>query len=961
MGEEVAATKAGTMDGESLAIALDAAAVGTWDWDLASGELIFSNTLEVMFGLEPGTFGQTFDSFNALVHPDDQHRVADAIERARSEGIPYEIEYVICPPGRDHRWVAAKGQVMRDARDEPVRMIGVVWEITQRKEAETVRREEYLRVLVEHGTDIVSIIDVNGVRRYMSPVIKHVLGYEPEDVVGDTAGNLVHPDDAERQRLWIAAVHQDPSRILREEIRVRHKDGSWRHLEMTASNRLDDPMVQGIVLTSRDVTERIEADAALAAERDLLQTIIDSLPDPVYFKDTASRFIRLNQAAARSLGRETVDEVLGKTDLDFFPPEVAARFRAGEQHLFETGEPLLKQLEAQSLSATEQRWLRTSKIPLLDDDGKVTGLVGSGRDVTEHRRTEDTLRQERTFLSEVLENAAEGIVACDANANLTLFNRAAREFHGLMEASIPPERWAEHYSLYQADGQRLLAPEDVPLLRALRGETVHDVEFMIVPEDGTPRTVLTSGGQLLDDDGNTAGAVAVMHDITEQKALQEQLIHNALHDPLTGLPNRTFLRDRLIHSLSSRRREAEMVAVLCIDLDHFKVINDSLGHARGDSVLVAIAQRLLGQLRTGDTLSRFGGDEFVVLIDGVADTAEAHATALRLQSVLQESLSVEGQTVFVGGSIGIATSRVDHHTGDDLIREADLAMYQAKSAGRGGIAFYDSAMGDRAHERTALELDFRQALDRDELRLYYQPEVDLQRGEILGVEALVRWEHPIRGLVPPADFVPFVEETAFVAPLGEWVLRQACEQIRAWRKTEIGARIKTVNINISARNFQQPHFPQWLARLLAEMEIPPDSLGLEITEGALIEDSYTAWKNLQELKRLGIGVALDDFGTGYSSLSYLSKLPVDMLKIDRTFVSRIDRDYGKRAIVKAISDLGVAFGIVVMAEGIEREEEVAVLRQLGVERGQGYYFGEPAPAADLATWLRAGRPPRAEH
>lgn len=391
------------------------------------------------------------------------------------------------------------------------------------------------------------------------------------------------------------------------------------------------------------------------------------------------------------------------------------------------------------------------------------------------------------------------------------------------------------------------------------------------------------------------------------------------------------------------------------------MINDSLGHARGDAVLVAIAQRPLDQLRTGDTLSRFGGDEFVVLIDGVADTSEAHATALRLQSVLQESLSVEGQTVFVGGSIGIATSRIDHHSGDDLIREADLAMYQAKSAGRGGVALYDSAMGDRAHERIALELDFRHALDRDELRLYYQPEVDLQRGEILGVEALVRWEHPTRGLVPPADFVPFIEETAFIAPLGEWVLRQACQQIRAWRETEIGARIKTVNINISARNFQQPDFPHWLASLLAEMEVPPGSLGPEITEGALIEDSYTAWKNLQELKRLSIAVAIDDFGTGYSSLSYLSKLPVDMLKIDRTFVSRIDRDYGKRAIVKAISELGVAFGMVVMAEGIERKEEVAVLRQLGVQRGQGYYFGEPVPAAELAGWLREWRQqPRAK-
>jgi diguanylate cyclase (GGDEF)-like protein len=356
-----------------------------------------------------------------------------------------------------------------------------------------------------------------------------------------------------------------------------------------------------------------------------------------------------------------------------------------------------------------------------------------------------------------------------------------------------------------------------------------------------------------------------VRDVTERKALEERLVHEALHDALTGLPNRTLLRDRLAHALSVASRRGEQLAVLFIDLDRFKVVNDSLGRALGDAILVAIAHRLSHHMRESDTLARFGGDEFVALIEGFSSIDEVQAIARRLQASLRDPFTVMGQNAFVAASIGIAVGSPGHDRADDLLREADLAMYRAKAAGRGEVLLFEPAMSDEARERMVLEMDIRKAVGQGELRLHYQPQVDLRNGQVIGVEALVRWQHPTRGLVAPTEFIPLIEDTQLIAPVGQWVLREACRQARDWRHEQPNAAMVPLHVNLSAREFQSPDIINQITSLLAEMELPAGSLGLEITEGVLIEDSASALATLQEIKRLGVLVAIDDFGTGYSS------------------------------------------------------------------------------------------------
>jgi diguanylate cyclase (GGDEF)-like protein len=439
----------------------------------------------------------------------------------------------------------------------------------------------------------------------------------------------------------------------------------------------------------------------------------------------------------------------------------------------------------------------------------------------------------------------------------------------------------------------------------------------------------------------------------------DQLARQAFRDSLTSMPNRALFMDRLSHALTRTERRGEQLAVLFLDLDRFKVVNDSLGHSVGDQLLVGVSQRLAACLRPEDTIARLGGDEFAILLEDVKDDRGPTSVADRLTAELQQPFKVEGREVIITVSIGIAMSTAKRMTPEDILRDADLAMYHAKGKGKARYEVFDKSMNAPAQERMDLELDLRNAVTRGEFTLHYQPVVELPTGRITEVEALVRWKHPQRGLLFPADFVGLSEETGLIVPLGRWVLHEACRQTRQWQLASAGTPL-AISVNISARQLQQPGLVEEIDAVLRDTRLDPSTLRLEITETVVMHDAPATLAKLEALKALGVQLAIDDFGTGYSSLGYLKRFPVDTLKIDRSFVKGIGGNVEDSAIVRAVITVAKSLNLSVTAEGIETAEQLEHLRTLGCDHGQGYFFAKPltsdrVPALLLSTSPWGGR------
>jgi diguanylate cyclase (GGDEF)-like protein len=438
-----------------------------------------------------------------------------------------------------------------------------------------------------------------------------------------------------------------------------------------------------------------------------------------------------------------------------------------------------------------------------------------------------------------------------------------------------------------------------------------------------------------------------------QQRYQQELEHAASHDPLTGLANRMLVVDRIERAVTQARRNQRQVAVLLLDLDRFKVINDTLTHGSGDMVLIEVAQRLTRQVRDIDTVARLGGDEFLVVLGDIASESEAALLADKLLKALAEPLVAKGHELRISGSLGIAVAPRDGELAGDLIMHADIAMYRAKENGRDQFEFFSVDMNARLSQRIELEAGLRRALDNDQLVLYYQPRCDIATGRILGAEALIRWKHPVDGLVPPGKFIPVAEETGLIVPIGEWVLKTACADARRWQAQGLGALV--VGVNVSARQFQFGKLSQLVAQQLQISGLPPELLELELTESAVMNDPQRTLQVLHEIKAIGARVALDDFGTGYSSLGYLKRFPVDCLKIDQSFVRDITVDPEDAAIARMVITLGHSLRQEVIAEGVETHAQLQYLREQGCDMVQGYLFSPPVPVDEFEDMVRRGR------
>jgi len=452
-----------------------------------------------------------------------------------------------------------------------------------------------------------------------------------------------------------------------------------------------------------------------------------------------------------------------------------------------------------------------------------------------------------------------------------------------------------------------------------------------------------------DEAGTVTHFIWILSDVTEHTSHAARLTRLASYDPVTQLPNRVLLESLLKQAVARCRRDGHKIALLLLDLDHFKRINDTLGHSLGDALLQAVATRLLNCLRAGDTLGRLGGDEFVVLLEGWQWNEQIAKVARKIQRALVPGLKLEEQEVFVTVSIGISLFPKDGEDGQTLLKNADIALYRAKARGRNEFCFYAAEMNARAMERLAMENDLRHSMDRGELELYYQPQLELLHQRTLGVEALLRWRHPKYGLVGPAEFVPLAEESGLIVPIGEWVLKTACAQAKTWQVQ--GLQPLRMAVNLSVAQFEQPDFTRMVARILSDSGLQPDCLELEITESLLMKDVNTAVAVLRTLKEMGVKLAIDDFGTGYSSLNYLKRLPIDRLKIDRSFVQDISIDPDDAAIALAVIAMAHSMNLRVVAEGVETDAQLTFLRSRDCDEMQGYYFSRPLPAGEATCWL----------
>ena len=568
------------------------------------------------------------------------------------------------------------------------------------------------------------------------------------------------------------------------------------------------------------------------------------------------------------------------------------------------------------------------------------------------RQMDENLRRSERQFRAIIERSSDAVTILDPEGTLIYAGPSTSRILG-----FTPEE------LVNRNIFDVVHPESHAALTSMLAEVVQDpgrtgiAQYRAWHKDGTWRFMEGVATNLLNEPA-VEGIVVNSRDITEHKLLEEQLSRQAFYDSLTGLPNRALFMDRLDQAVGRANRYRDdiypAIAVFFLDLDDFKIINDSLGHAAGDTLLSAVGRRLLTSLRPGDTAARFGGDEFTILLEDISQGRDVVKVAERLLESLRRPYQLDGHEVFVTGSIGISVSRPSQFRSADLLRDADVALYRAKALGKATMVVFEPSMSTEALARLDLETDLRYAVERGQLRLHYQPEVDLQTNVIRGIEALVRWEHPLNGMMGPSQFIPLAEETDLILPIGRWVLQEACRQAYAWQGLLPSGQPLVVSVNLSGRQFQHPNLAIEVAQVLRETNLSPHCLQLEITETVLMRDEPATESTLDALRALGVPLAIDDFGTGYSSLSYLRRFPASTLKIDYSFTSAIGHDEKASAILRAVTSLGHALGMDVVAEGIETVTQLAYLQAMGCDQGQGFYLSRPIPAEGMPELLAAG-------
>ncbi len=927
----------------SLANAQRIARLGNWDLDVGRNAFTWSDEIYRIFGLVPQSFPVTYDDFLDIVHGDDRDRVRSAVDAALYENAEYDFEHRIVRPDGSTRIVRQQGEVTFDDTGTPLRMTGTVQDLTERRRAERTLQEfeDRFRHAVQTSPDAVTISRLkDGLYVDVNDGFTTLLGYGREDVVGKKVAEVGIWADLEDRKRLVARLRKN-GQVRNEEVEVRHQSGRALTGMLSASTFMlnGEPHMLSIV---RDVTEIKKAEEELrklwrAVEQGAAGVIITATDGTIEYVNP--KFTEMTGYAR--------EEVVGRNPRVLKSGEVS---REEYRTLWSTilrGREWRGELRNRRKDGTLY-WASASISPVKDPAGKVTHFIGIQADITSQKQAEEGLRASEERFRCLVESSVLGIVIEDEGIPL-FANQTYADIFGYGS----PEDIIAVGSL-----DALYTPTDLMRVKRyrnarLRGQnTPKEYEFQGVRQDGSLIWVRTQLN-LVPWNGKSVIQSTVV-DITLRKIYEERLHYQANFDAVTDLPNRTLALDRLTNAVARARRYSRKVGILFIDLDHFKKINDTMGHALGDQLLKQSAQRIKSCVREEDTVARLGGDEFTVILPDVKTSTDAESVARKILTAFRQPFVLDGNEAFVSTSVGITLCPDDGRDAELLMRNADAAMYQAKEQGRNTLRFFTAKLNERALARIHMESRLRRALDRKQFTLHYQPLIEIRSGRLIGAEALLRWREPSMAAVKPEKFIRLAEETGLIVPIGEWVLNRACKQSRLWKSQ--GLSNLSLSVNVSSRQFKGKTLVDAVTHALKRNGLSPDSLELEITEGLLMDDLPETKTAIRQLEAHGLRLAVDDFGTGYSSLRYMTRFPLDTLKIDRSFVKDVLEDEAHATLVEAIIAMAHRLNYRVIAEGVETREQLDFLRKRGCDVAQGYYFSRALPAREFVQFYRTWNP-----
>ncbi len=866
-----------------------------------------------------------------LVHPDDRQMAIDmAAALLQGSTKQAERERRLLHADGSHVWVTSATTLERGPDGQPLSFFALALNINERKQAEEALRhsEARYRKLIDDAPVGQVLSTLEGQLVEVNQAFAEMMGATAAELISRDPRALMHPDDMPMYRRELERLLAGEIDSIDRERRLVRPDGQVVWVSGGTSLLVENGTSYLHAITE-DVTDRHLAHEALAESENRFRTLAESIPVGVYQADTQGRLFYVNpqwvHITQAPLTPSTYEEAL-----ELVHPDDRDRVAKGLRSVLRDGAMYRDQYRIHDQEGVV-RWVNNQSAPTRDEHGHITGLIGSVEEVTELV----AVQEQSTRLAEIVETTSDLVAITDGDTGKLIYlNRAGREVFGLVDRDIT-EVSAE--SLYSRRGPRDQVKQ---ITAALRDGLTWSGEVPMQDADGNEMTLWQSITPVMRGDGSIRQLSTVGRDVTERKRFEAELAHQATHDSLTGLPNRALLLDHLELEMARAEREHRLVALLFLDLDRFKQVNDNLGHDAGDELLAQAARRISAVVRPADTVARMGGDEFVILCGDVEDEDHATAVAQRVAaSIEHQPFDIGGAELAISASIGIALSSGGVHP-EAILRDADAAMYRAKDLGRARLEIYDESMRNRTQHRLELSEELAAGIENGEIVVRFQPGVHLDTGQVVCVEALARWDHPTRGMLLPHDFIGVAEETGLIVGLGLRVLSTACERGRRWEDT-FGLAAPRVHVNLSARQLTTSNLPVLVQGVLDGSGLTPSKLCLEITESVLMDDASAVIDTLWELKAIGVTLAIDDFGTGYSSLSYLRRFPVDVLKVDQSFISGLGPDPEDSTIVAAIVNLANTLELEAIAEGLENHDQLERLRGLGCHLAQGYYFAEP--------------------